>query len=333
MARKNLIEISAPSPERMDAVAPRDNRPIAGFVPQERSAAPVGGITKTLGNITEKMERASELERQLATGQTIVELDPGLIDASFVSDRLAIDAAELAQLVEQIREHGQQVPILVRPHPETRGRYQVAYGHRRLAATREIGIRVRAGVRDLTHGQLVVSPGQDKSPRTNLSYIERALFASRLEERSFGRDVIMAALGVDKAALSRMLIVIRQVPLDLVNAIGAAPDIGRRRWLELGERLEKADVEKIVAELSADDARKISSDERFQRALVLATKKTAAPKPAMAKTQVSGVPVMIKKTASGATFVFDGKTAPGFDQFVQERLKGLFQEFNKDRGA
>lgn len=119
MARKNLIEISAPNPERMDAVAPRDNRPIAGFVPQERSAAPVGGITKTLGNITEKMERASELERQLAAGQTIVELDPRLIDASFVSDRLAIDAAELAQLVEQIREHGQQVPILVRPHPET----------------------------------------------------------------------------------------------------------------------------------------------------------------------------------------------------------------------
>jgi len=333
MARKNLIEISAPNPERMDAVAPRDNRPIAGFVPQERSAAPVGGITKTLGNITEKMERASELERQLATGQTIVELDPGLIDASFVSDRLAIDAAELAQLVEQIREHGQQVPILVRPHPETRGRYQVAYGHRRLAAAREIGIRVRAVVRDLTDGQLVVSQGQENSARTNLSYIERALFASRLEERSFGRDVIMAAPGVDKAALSRMLIVIRQVPLRLVNAIGAAPDIGRRRWLELGERLEKADVEKIIAELSADDARKISSDERFQRALVLATKKTAAPKPAVAKTQVTGVPVMIKKTVSGATFVFDGKIAPGFDQFVQERLKGLFQEFNKDRGA
>ncbi|QND37404.1 plasmid partitioning protein RepB (plasmid) [Rhizobium leguminosarum bv. viciae] len=333
MARKNLIEISAPNPERMDAVAPRDNRPIAGFVPQERSAAPVGGITKTLGNITEKMERASELERQLAAGQTIVELDPRLIDASFVSDRLAIDAAELAQLVEQIREHGQQVPILVRPHPETGGRYQVAYGHRRLAAAREIGIRVRAVVRDLTDGQLVVSRGQENSARTNLSYIERALFASRLEERSFGRDVIMAALGVDKAALSRMLIVIRQVPLTLVNAIGAAPDIGRRRWLELGERLEKADVEKIIVELSADDARKISSDERFQRALILATKKTAAPKPAVAKTRVNGVPVMIKKTASGATFVFDGKTAPGFDQFVQERLKGLFREFNKDRGA
>ena len=333
MARKNLIEISAPSPARVEAVAPRDNRPIAGFVPQERSAAPVGGITKTLGNITEKMERASELERQLAAGQAIVELDTGLIDASFVSDRLAIDAAELAQLVEQIREHGQQVPILVRPHPETRGRYQVAYGHRRLAATKELGIRVRAVVRDLTDGQLVVSQGQENSARTNLSYIERALFASRLEERSFGRDVIMAALAVDKAALSRMLIVIRQVPLDLINAIGAAPDIGRRRWLELGERLEKADVGKILAELSADDARRMSSDERFQRALVLATKMTAVQRPAVARTEVSGVPVMIKKTAAGATFVFDGKMAPGFDQFVQERLQSLFQEFKKHRGA
>ncbi|ANL44269.1 plasmid partitioning protein RepB [Rhizobium phaseoli] len=333
MARKNLIEISAPNPARVEAVAPRDNRPIAGFVPQERSAAPVGGITKTLGNITEKMERASELERQLAAGQAIVELDTGLIDASFVSDRLAIDAAELAQLVEQIREHGQQVPILVRPHPETRGRYQVAYGHRRLAATKELGIRVRAVVRDLTDGQLVVSQGQENSARTNLSYIERALFASRLEERSFGRDVIMAALAVDKAALSRMLIVIRQVPLDLINAIGAAPDIGRRRWLELGERLEKADVGKILAELSADDARRMSSDERFQRALVLATKTTAVQRPAVARTEVSGFPVMIKKTAAGATFVFDGKMAPGFDQFVQERLQSLFQEFKKHRGA
>jgi ParB family chromosome partitioning protein len=65
----------------------------------------------------------------------------------------------------------------------------------------------------------------------------------------------------------------------------------------------------------------------------LATKKTPAPKPAAAKSEVSGVPVMIKKTASGATFVFDGKTAPGFDQFVQERLQGLFLEFKKHRGA
>jgi ParB family chromosome partitioning protein len=333
MARKNLIEVSMPSTTRSDAVSPRDTRPIAGFVPQTRSAIPVGGITKTLGNITEKMERAIDLERQLAEGQAIIDVDPDLIDGSFVTDRLEIDPVKLAQLVDQIREHGQQVPILVRLHPTSKGRYQVAYGHRRLAAARELGFKVRAVVRDLTDDQLVVSQGQENSARTDLSYIEKALFALRLEERSFRRDIIMAALGVDKAALSKMLIITRQVPLDLISTIGAAPEIGRRRWLELGERLESVAPEPIIVELSADHSRKLSSDERFQRALVLATKKSQVPESSVARSEISGVPVKFKKTASSATFVFDSKAAPGFDQFVQERLQDLFAEFQQGKGA
>ncbi|TIX87715.1 plasmid partitioning protein RepB [Rhizobium sp. P44RR-XXIV] len=331
MARKNLIEISAPNTGRADTAPAKDTRPIAGFLPQARSGGPVGGITRTLGNITEKMERASDLERQLAEGQTIVEVDPDLVDGSFVTDRLEIDPVELGQLVEQIREHGQQVPILVRPHPEARGRYQVAYGHRRLAAAKELRIKVRAVVRQLTDDQLVVSQGQENSARTNLSYIERALFALRLEQRDFGRDIIMAALGVDKAALSKMLIVMRQVPLALISAIGPAPEIGRRRWLELGERLEGVAPEPIVAELSADNSRKLSSDERFQQAMALAIGKPASTKPIVEPSAISGVPVTFKRTPARATFVFDSKAAPGFDQFVQERLKGLFTEFQQGK--
>ncbi len=333
MARKNLIEISSSPSARLEPSAPRDNRPIAGFVPQTRNPAPVGGITKTLGNITEKVERANDLERQLAKGQIVVEIEPGLIDASFVEDRLEIDPVQLNELVEQIREHGQQVPILVRPHPQTKGRYQVAYGHRRLAAVKRLGISVRAVVRELTDDQLVVSQGQENSARTNLSYVERALFALRLEQRGFTRDIIMAALGVDKAALSKMLIVTRQVPITLITAIGAAPEIGRRRWLELGERLESVEPGLILAELSADNSRDLSSDERFHRALALASKRPVAPKAPAPKGQISGVPVQFKKTTSSATFVFDNKAAPGFDQFVQERLESLFAEFKQNKGA
>lgn len=331
MARKNLIEISAPNTARADATIAKDNRPIAGFLPQARPGGPVGGITRTLGNITEKIERVSDLERQLSEGQTIVDVDPDLVDGSFVTDRLEIDPVELRQLVEQIREHGQQVPILVRPHPESKGRYQVAYGHRRLAATKQLGIKVRAVVRQLSDDQLVVSQGQENSARTNLSYIERALFALRLEQRDFGRDIIMAALGVDKAALSKMLIVMRQVPLTLINAIGPAPEIGRRRWLELGERLEGIAFEAIVAELSADNSRKLSSDERFQLAMGLATDKPSSAKSPTAPAMISGVPVTFKRTPARATFVFDSKAAPGFDQFVQERLQSLFSEFQQGK--
>ncbi|TIP10524.1 MAG: plasmid partitioning protein RepB [Mesorhizobium sp.] len=135
----------------------------------------------------------------------MIEIDPALVDSTFVCDRIGIDVLKLAQLREQIKDHGQQVPILVRPHPDARGRYQVAYGHRRLAAVKVLGINVRAVVRELSDDQLVVSQGQENNARTNLSYIERASFAVRLEDRSFSRETIMAALGIDKAALSKMV--------------------------------------------------------------------------------------------------------------------------------
>lgn len=143
----------------------------------------------------------------------------------------------------------------------------------------------------------------------------------------------MAALGVDKAALSKMLIVTRQVPIALVTAIGAAPEIGRRRWLELGERLETVEPDVVLAQLSADNSGQLSSDERFHRALAFASKRPALTTAPAAKAQISGVPVQFKKTASSATFVFDNKAAPGFDQFVQERLVTLFAEFQQNKGA
>ena len=119
--------------------------------------------------------------------------------------------------------------------------------------------------------------------------------------------------------------------MPLISAIGPAPEIGRRRWLELGERLEGIAPEPIIAELSADNSRKLSSDERFQQAMALAVSKPASAKPAVVPAVISGVPVTFKRTPARATFVFDSKAAPGFDQFVQERLKALFNEFQQGK--
>ena len=67
----------------------------------------------------------------------MVELEPSLIDASFVRDRLEEDPKEFAELLEAIRDRGQDTPILVRPHPQIQGRYMVVFGHRRLEAARQ----------------------------------------------------------------------------------------------------------------------------------------------------------------------------------------------------
>ncbi len=90
MARKNLIGISDSPLASEDGERPAVGRPIAGLAPTQRFNGLVGGITRSLSNITQKVERAEELERQLAEGHAIVELDPELIDSSFIIDRLGV---------------------------------------------------------------------------------------------------------------------------------------------------------------------------------------------------------------------------------------------------
>ncbi|MDI7865021.1 plasmid partitioning protein RepB [Rhizobiaceae bacterium n13] len=340
MARKNLIGVSDDLiPPTQDQAPIVGSRPIAGLVPPLRNGSPVGGITKTLGNITSKMERAQNLEKQLAEGIAIVELDPATIDGSFVRDRIAIDAAELVKLSQQIKEHGQQVPILVRPHPDAKGRYQVAYGHRRLAVVRDLGVKVKAVVRDLSDDQLVVSQGQENNTRTNLSYIERALFASRLEERAFTRDIIMAALGVDKAALSKMLSVINLVPLNLIEAIGAASDVGRRRWMDLAENLQRAELDVLLTMLLSEDMRKRTSEERFQAVVDSLAKQPeksplVVPKDTALATWAPGdgtVSVTFKKSAKKGVIAIEAPEGPMFAEFITSQLESLYEAFRKSK--
>jgi ParB family chromosome partitioning protein len=138
-------------------------------------------------------------------------------------------------LVQSIAENGQEVPILVRRHPNDEDRYQIAYGHRRLQAVKLLGLKVQAIVRKLDDTDVVIAQGIENSARRNLSYIERAVFALNLELKGFERPVIMKALSTDKTELSKLISVAKAIPAEIVRSVGAAPGIGRRRWMALAQ--------------------------------------------------------------------------------------------------
>ena len=124
--------------------------------PEGRRAGAVRMMGSTLRNLAARADAAAEIEE----GSVIVDLDPKLIDDSFIADRVA-DANDptLAGLVESIDGSGQQVPILVRPNPGVLGRFQIAYGRRRTSAALILGRPVRAVVRSLSDDELVVGSG------------------------------------------------------------------------------------------------------------------------------------------------------------------------------
>ena len=262
------------------------------------ATAPHLGVMGTRGAIGAVTRSIEQLK-----AQSVVEIAPDQVDPSFIVDRLETSKESHRSLVESIREHGQQVPVLVRPHPEREGRYQIAYGRRRLRAVAELGLRVRAVVKPLTDQQLVVAQGQENSARTDLSFIERALFAAKLEESGYARETIMAALSVDKTGLSRLISSAVKIPRDVIEAIGAAPRAGRDRWIDLAGRLESPSALIKVRALIEGDAFALKSpDERFEMVVrAAATKRDRGVRPAVLKAEDGTCVAQIKNDARRVT--------------------------------
>ncbi|WP_323034501.1 plasmid partitioning protein RepB [Pararhodobacter sp.] len=189
--------------------------------------------------------------------RALVDVPADLIDGAGLRDRLEPEA-DLDALVESLREHGQQVPVMLRHSPNAEGRYEVVYGRRRIAALRRLNRPVRAFVRDINDRDLVVAQGQENSARRDLSFIEKALFAQAMIGMGFDRKITAEALHIDKTVISRMLSVVEALPEPLIQAIGPAPAAGRDRWLSLAAKVKGKDIARLINAAEGPD-----SDARF----------------------------------------------------------------------
>ena len=268
--------------------------------------------------------------------QAVVELDTALIDQSPIADRLPITADALQDLIATIRDNGQQVPILVRPHPENAARYQIAYGRRRLRACIALGRRVRAMVRPLSDQELVVAQGQENNAREDLAFIERALFAASLEDGGYTRDTIMAALAIDKTGLSRLISTATKIPRDLIEAIGPAPKAGRDRWTELASRLEAPGaLEKAKAAGARDGFAEKPTDERFASifAATTPTRPATGSRASTIKGSDGKAIATFKEDARGITLSIAKKQVGNFGAYLAKALPQLYETYTRETQA
>ena len=310
-----------------------DELAMANFQEDERAREPAGPVKSMALTLGRMEDETRALQEALKAGQHVQELDPKSIDVSFVRDRL--EDAEFDDdhpLVQSFKENGQKIPILVRPHPDANSSYsyQVAFGHRRLKAASFLEIKVLAIVRDFDDEGLVLAQGVENSERQNLSYIERAVFAFRLEERGFSRHVIGKALSTDKTELSKLIAVSSSIPLDVIQAIGSAPGVGRRRWLEFSS-VFKPDRQQALNRLFLSPGfSKLSSDDRFQKALLTISQtepRVSQDVREWKPTASDGLVGTIKATDKAFSLTLRSNEAAQFGNFLSAKLDELFQEY------
>ena len=317
MARKNLLAGLA-DPEEA--------------TPTSSAAYPMRGASKTMIRSLDELARQAD---KFLEGEAVIEIDPSEIDGSFVSDRLEDDEEQFEALKSAIAERGQDSPVLLRPHPDRAGRYQIVFGHRRVRAARELGRSVRAVVKAIDDRSHVIAQGQENSARANLSFIERALFAKRLEDLGYGRDVIGSALAANAAALSKMVSVTSRIPESVLSAIGPARGVGRERWVELSLLAGKESNSDKIGDVVSDPSFRVqSSDERFN-GLYLALRQSGKPvkksKPSQKletwQARDKQVAAQFSQSATDFSLKLKSRVAPEFGRFVAENLDRLYTEF------
>ena len=308
MARRNLFQ--PPPPPDVDTTAVSASEQKARFP----NTGAMSGVKSTLKDVASNAVR---------------EISVDVIEENGPKDRLNFTDADVVALAESIKAHGQQVPIMVRPIADKPGHYRIVYGRRRLRALRSLGIPAKALVRSLSDEQAILAQGQENTQRLDPSFIEKALFAAELATSGYEQVIILDALAVDKPMLSRMTKVARSIPKSVIEQIGSAHGIGRRRWEELADqsRNESVDLEQITAALQLDAAK--SSDDRFSMisdATTQALKPKAvgkqAPSPTISIKLSDGTALAeVKETARALTFKLSKSDAPEFAQWMRNNAE------------
>jgi ParB family chromosome partitioning protein len=305
------------------------------------TAKPGYGMTGAAKTVVQSVEEMAENTKRLMDGETIVELDPALLDVSFVTDRLSAYDQDYEDLKAAIHEHGQATPILVRPNPDKARRYMVVFGHRRARAAKELGVKVKAVIKQLDDTAHAVAQGQENSARSNLSFIERAYFAQNLLSIGMSKHTVKSAIGIDDAMLSKMLSVIETVPSDLLKALGASKNIGRDKWLSLRQLILNPAYLNVAREhVLAPEFNDLSSDVRFDHLLNFLKRYSTKSKAKTAKlvsaakswtSRDKAISVSMSQKSRKVAIELSAAEARPFSDWITTNLDRLYDEYRNSQ--
>ena len=246
-------------------------------------------------------------------GRAVQDIPIDKIAASAISDRLDV-TEDIDDLLRSIEANGQQIPISVRPIDGDLP-YEIVVGRRRLEALRRLGRpTIRGFVTKMTDRESFIAQGIENNGRLETSFIEKARAVTLARDAGFAQEEISEFLSTSAPNISVMERIYRSLGEDLVQAIGPARGIGRRKWdaVEKATARYRTDGKNPIELVDRDRADSVDRFEAFESAI------SAGPSPAPPR-----------GTTTGRRKHLDGRIAtqrkPG--QLVIRRSKFVDEDF------
>lgn len=296
-------------------------------VPESETPSPTVEGPKSLRSMADVLSSVS--------AQAPQEVDVSEIADSDIADRFDVQDG-LADLIESIKTSGQQLPVMLRHRRGAGPRYEVVYGRRRIAACRALAAKVKAYIKEMSLEEALMSQALENSARLERSFIEQAVFATRLEQAGFTTERICQALAIDGSTLSRLRSVVRDVPEQLIRRIGAAQGVGRRPWMELRDLIKGASektvkrVIDLVPESGSAAERLEAAIKTLSSSVIEEEPKPSRPRPLPDRTLIAGS-VSYRVGTGNLVLKADRKQDRAFLEYVETRLATLYDEWSKTK--
>lgn len=234
----------------------------------EELSAALGGEKEKRSNLGRGLAALfGESESKPAEGdsqRTPKHLPLELLHPNRYQPRHHFDKEALSQLADSIRENGILQPILVRPHAEKPGEYEIVAGERRWRAAQIARIHdVPVLVRDLNDGQALEIAVLENIQREDLSPLEEAEGYRRLmDEFSYTQEKVAQALGKSRSHVANALRLLTLPPG--VKSLLEAGDIsaGHARALVAVDGAEGLAKQIVSAGLSVRQTEKLLQERR-----------------------------------------------------------------------
>lgn len=193
----------------------------------------MAGSARGLGKGLEALFTASHPREQEADTNGLHSIELDRIEPNPDQPRQAISQDGLHELAQSIAEQGLLQPLLVRPHPEQEGSYQLIAGERRWRACRLAGLQaVAALIRQISDSEALVIGLVENLQRQDLNPVEEAQAMGRLmRELSISQDELARRLGRSRSAIANCLRLLHLQPEILTALAEGRISSGQARTL------------------------------------------------------------------------------------------------------